>query len=78
MRVRLMALSTTTLPTCSVRTTPSRSQGQFNNAGMDASQALNGCLGFIELDGDHRQGELAVPTLHSPALAKVVTTSQVS
>lgn len=27
-------------------------QGQFNNAGMDVSPALNGCLGFAELDGD--------------------------
>ena len=27
-------------------------QGQFNNAGMDVSPALNGCLGFRELDGD--------------------------
>ena len=26
-------------------------QGQFNNAGMDVSPALNGCLGFKELDG---------------------------
>lgn len=27
-------------------------QGQFNNAGMDVSPALNGCLGFSELDGE--------------------------
>jgi hypothetical protein len=27
-------------------------QGQFNNAGMDVSPALNGCLGFAELDGE--------------------------
>lgn len=27
-------------------------QGQFGNAGMDVSPALNGCLGFSELDGD--------------------------
>ncbi|MCU1406946.1 MAG: hypothetical protein JWQ43_3249 [Glaciihabitans sp.] len=27
-------------------------QGQFNNAGMDVSPALNGCLGFSDLDGD--------------------------
>lgn len=27
-------------------------QGQFNNAGADVSPALNGCLGFSELDGD--------------------------
>ena len=27
-------------------------QGQFNNAGLDVSPALNGCLGFKELDGD--------------------------
>jgi hypothetical protein len=28
------------------------SQGQFNDAGLDVSPALNGCLGFSELDGD--------------------------
>jgi hypothetical protein len=28
-------------------------QGQFNDAGMDVSPALNGCLGFRELDGDN-------------------------
>ena len=27
-------------------------QGQFNNAGMDVSPALNGCLGFLYLDDD--------------------------
>jgi hypothetical protein len=27
-------------------------QGEFNDAGMDVSPALNGCLGFKELDGD--------------------------
>jgi hypothetical protein len=27
-------------------------QGDFNDAGMDVSPALNGCLGFKELDGD--------------------------
>ncbi|CAN5571490.1 hypothetical protein BH10ACT11_BH10ACT11_20230 [soil metagenome] len=27
-------------------------QGHFNNAGMDVSPALNGCLGFRSLDGD--------------------------
>ncbi len=27
-------------------------QGEFNDAGMDVSPALNGCLGFAELDGD--------------------------
>ncbi|MFA5860596.1 MAG: hypothetical protein WDA16_02770 [Candidatus Thermoplasmatota archaeon] len=27
-------------------------QREFNNAGMDVSPALNGCLGFAELDGD--------------------------
>jgi hypothetical protein len=26
---------------------------RYNNAGMDVSPALNGCLGFRELDGDH-------------------------
>lgn len=28
-------------------------QGQFNDAGMDVSPALNGCLGFKELDGEN-------------------------
>ena len=28
-------------------------QGEFNNAGMDVSPALNGCLGFAALDGDN-------------------------
>ncbi len=28
-------------------------QGQFNNAGMDVSPALNGCLGYAELDGEN-------------------------
>src|SRR5581483_3948399 len=28
-------------------------QGQFNDAGMDVSPALNGCLGFAELDGEN-------------------------
>ena len=27
-------------------------QGEFNDAGMDVSPALNGCLGFRDLDGD--------------------------
>ncbi len=27
-------------------------QGDFNDAGLDVSPALNGCLGFKELDGD--------------------------
>jgi hypothetical protein len=31
------------------------SQGQFNNAGMDVSPALNGCLGFASLNGDGDQ-----------------------
>lgn len=28
-------------------------QGQFNDTGMDVSPALNGCLGFAALNGDH-------------------------
>jgi hypothetical protein len=28
-------------------------QGRFNDAGMDVSPALNGCLGFAALNGDH-------------------------
>lgn len=27
-------------------------QHRFNNAGLDVSPALNGCLGFADLDGD--------------------------
>ena len=27
-------------------------QTEFNNAGVDVSPALNGCLGFTELDGE--------------------------
>ncbi|MCU1406947.1 MAG: hypothetical protein JWQ43_3250 [Glaciihabitans sp.] len=30
-------------------------QGNFNNAGMDVSPALNGCLGFADLDGESDQ-----------------------
>ncbi len=56
-------------------------QGQFNNAGMDVSPALNGCLGFKELDGD---GDLItwsfVDDIDVPAgpWKTVVTTRQVS
>ncbi len=28
-------------------------QKRYNNAGMDVSPALNGCLGFADLNGDH-------------------------
>jgi len=56
-------------------------QGQFNDAGMDVSPALNGCLGFAELDGQNDRvswsfvDEAAVP----PGPWKtLVTTSQAS
>lgn len=56
------------------------SQGQFNNAGLDVSPALNGCLGFAELDGDNDRVDWRfvdddqVPT---GPWTKVVTTSPV-
>ncbi len=56
-------------------------QGQFNDAGMDVSPALNGCLGFAELDGenDHVTWQF-VDALNVPAgsWTKVVTTSGVT
>jgi hypothetical protein len=56
-------------------------QGQFNNAGLDVSPALNGCLGFAELDGedDHVSWKF-VDDVDVPAgpWKIVVTTSGVS
>lgn len=55
-------------------------QGQFNNAGADVSPALNGCLGFAELDGQNDKikwqfvDDASVP---SGPWKQVVTTSQV-
>jgi hypothetical protein len=54
-------------------------QGQFNNAGMDVSPALNGCLGFAELDGDN--DHVSWRFVDSPPAGpwtKIVTTRQVS
>jgi hypothetical protein len=56
-------------------------QGQFNNAGADVSPAMNGCLGFTELDGasDHIDWQFVddvdVPT---GPWTHIVTTSQVN
>lgn len=51
----------------------------FNNAGMDVSPALNGCLGFAELDG---QGDLVnwkfVDVPPAGPWTKVITTSAAS
>ncbi len=54
-------------------------QGQFNNAGMDVSPALNGCLGFKELDGD--SDKVSWRFVDSPPAGpwtKIITTRQVS
>ena len=54
-------------------------QGQFNNAGMDVSPALNGCLGFKELDGD--SDKVSWRFVDSPPAGpwtKIVTTRQAS
>ncbi|HVU79061.1 MAG TPA: hypothetical protein VHC67_15910 [Gaiellaceae bacterium] len=54
-------------------------QGQFNNAGMDVSPALNGCLGFKELDGDSdRVSWRFVDSPPAGPWTRIVTTSQVS
>jgi hypothetical protein len=56
-------------------------QGQFNNAGMDVSPALNGCLGFADLDGeDDRVSWQFVDEVDVPdgPWKQVVTTSQVT
>ncbi|MGZ4413549.1 MAG: hypothetical protein ACXVRZ_04100 [Gaiellaceae bacterium] len=56
-------------------------QGQFNDAGLDVSPALNGCLGFAELDGDgDRVSWQFVDASDVPAgpWLRVVTTTQVS
>lgn len=56
-------------------------QKQFNNAGMDVSPALNGCLGYAELDGenDHVTWQFvdAVDVPNGP-WKKIVTTSGVT
>ncbi len=55
------------------------SSTKFNNAGMDVSPALNGCLGFSELDG--QSDKVSWQFVSSPApgpWTKVVTTRQVS
>jgi hypothetical protein len=56
-------------------------QGQFNDAGADVSPALNGCLGFKELDGDTDKVKWRfVDDADVPAgpWKKVVTTSGVT
>lgn len=56
-------------------------QGQFNNAGADVSPALNGCLGFKELDGStDRISWSFVDDIDVPAgpWKKIITTSGVS
>lgn len=53
--------------------------GTFNNAGMDVSPALNGCLGFSELDG--QSDKVSWQFVSSPPAGpwtRVVTTRQVS
>lgn len=54
-------------------------QGQFNNAGADVSPALNGCLGFKELDGDGDKIKWRFVDSPPPGpWTRVVTTSQVT
>jgi len=54
-------------------------QTQFNNAGMDVSPALNGCLGFAELNGVDRVDWQFVDDADVPdgPWKKIVTTRQV-
>jgi hypothetical protein len=54
-------------------------QGQFNNAGLDVSPALNGCLGFKELNGD--TDKVSWHFVDSPPAGpwtRIITTRQVS
>jgi hypothetical protein len=54
---------------------------QYNSAGMDASPALNGCLGFAELDGDSDKVSwrfVEGGTVPAGPWTQVVTTSGVS
>jgi hypothetical protein len=54
-------------------------QGQFNDAGLDVSPALNGCLGFRELDGDSDRVSWRFVAKPPPGpWTRIVTTSQVS
>jgi hypothetical protein len=56
-------------------------QGQFNNAGLDVSPALNGCLGYTQLDGQNDTvnwqfvDDQAVP---AGPWKTIITTSQVT
>jgi hypothetical protein len=53
--------------------------GKFNNAGMDVSPALNGCLGFSELDGESDKVSWQfVSSPPSGPWTRIVTTRQVS
>lgn len=54
-------------------------QGQWNNAGMDVSPALNGCLGFASLDGSNDRVKWRfVDTPPTGPWTRIVTTSQVN
>jgi hypothetical protein len=56
-------------------------QGNFNDTGMDVSPALNGCLGFKELDGSSDKISWQfIDSVNVPdgPWKKIVTTSQVS
>lgn len=56
-------------------------QGQFNDAGMDVSPALNGCLGYAELDGENdlvTWSFVDYADVPDGPWKKVVTTRQVS
>ena len=53
--------------------------GKFNGAGMDVSPALNGCLGFAELDGQSdRVSWQFVTSPPAGPWTRIVTTRQVS
>jgi hypothetical protein len=55
-------------------------QGQFNDAGLDVSPALNGCLGFKELDGDQDRVSwqfVDAPRVPAGPWKKLVTTQPV-
>jgi hypothetical protein len=54
-------------------------QGRYNDAGLDVSPALNGCLGFKELDGDSDRVSWRFVAKPPPGpWTRIVTTSQVS
>jgi hypothetical protein len=56
-------------------------QPHFNHAGLDVSPALNGCLGFSELDGDNDRVDwrfVDAPSVPDGPWKRIVTTSGVS